>query len=189
LTVLGDAVASIRRATKKLSFEPHYNIYYYNMVPVPVPVPTSSPSTGRRLQNSEPQLYDVETNDNRQLQTICPSVQECLTKYENDKIVKVVLQLTVPLPMDVSAEDYSKILLQLLSSQDYFKYLREWAHYYNLPMYYNINSTICGYTSIDKCDTVTPTALPSFNPSALVTALPSTIPSIAPAVAPTFLPS
>ena len=133
----------------------------------------------------------METNENRELQTICYSVEnvkKCLSSYQNVKLVKVIHQITVPLPMNVDAAEYSRLLLNLLSDQNYFGYIRDWASRYGLDMSYNI-TTMCGYTSYDQCVTLEPSALPSFNPSALATALPSTIPSIAPAVAPTFLPS
>ena len=166
---LAQALDSIRRSTVKVNFEA-FNV---------------SMMVSRRLQNSELQLYNVETNENRQLQTICPSVEKCLNNYKNVKIVKVVQQITVPLPMNVDAAEYSILLLNLLSDQNYFKNLRRWAAQYGLDKSFNITTTICGYTSFDQCVTLEPSALPSFNPSAL----PSIIPSIAPAVAPTFLPS
>jgi hypothetical protein len=120
---------------------------------------------------------------------MCPSVEECLKKYQNVKIVKVVQEITVPLPMNMDAAEYSILLLNLLSDQNYLKNLRSWAAQYGLAMSYNITTTMCGSTSFDQCDTLAPSALPSFNPSSLPTALPSTIPSIAPAVTPTFLSS
>jgi len=166
---LAQALDSIRRSKVNVDFEA-FNV---------------STMVSRRLQNSELQLYNVETNENRQLQTICHSVEKCLKKYQNVKILKVVQQITVPLPMNVDAAEYSRLLLNLLIDQNYFGYLRDWASRYGVDMSYNITTTMCGYTSFDQCDTLEPTALPSFNPSAL----PSTIPSIAPAVAPTFLPS
>ena len=162
---LSQALESIRRSKVNVDFEA-FNV---------------STMVGRRLQNSELQLYNVETNENRQLQTICHSVENCLSSYKNVKILKVVQQITVPLPMNVDAAEYSRLLLNLLSDQNYFGYLSDWASRYGLDMSYNITTRMCGYTSFDQCDTVAPSALP--------TALPSTIPSIAPAVAPTFLPS
>jgi hypothetical protein len=131
----------------------------------------------------------VETNENRQLQTICQSVEECLKKYQNVKIVKVVQEITVPLPMNIDAAKYSILLLNLLSDQDYFENLRRWASQYGLDMSYNITTTMCGYTSYDQCDTLAPSTLPSFNPSALPTALLSEVPSLAPALPPTTTPS
>ena len=178
---LAQALDSIRRSTVKVNFE-GYNASA--MVPTIAPTQTS-----RRLRNSDLQLYKVKTNENRKLQTICSSVEQCLKKYEFVKVVKVVQEITVPLPLNVDAAEYSILLLNLLSDQVYFGYLRRWAERYGLAMSYNITTTMCGYTSFDQCDTVAPSALPSYNPSALATALPSTIPSIAPAVAPTFLPS
>ena len=92
--------------------------------------------------------------------------------------------------MNMDAAEYSILLLNLLSDQNYFENLRSCAAGYGLAMSYNITTTMCGSTSFDQCDTLAPSrALPSFNPSSLPTALPSTIPSIAPAVTPTFLPS
>ena len=170
---LAQALESIRRSKVNVDFEA-FNV---------------STMVSRRLQNSELQLYNVETNENRQLQTICHSVEKCLSSYKNVKILKVVQQITVPLPMNIDAAEYSRLLLNLLSDQNYFGYLRDWASRYGLDMSYNITTTMCGYTSFDQCVTLEPSALPSFNPSALATALPSAIPSIAPAVAPTFLPS
>jgi len=166
---LAQALESIRRSKVNVDFEA-FNV---------------STMVSRRLQNSELQLYNVETNENRQLQTICHSVEECLKKYQNVKILKVVQEITVPLPMNVDAAEYSRLLLNLLSDQNYFGYLSDWASRYGLDMSYNITTTICGYTSFDQCVTLEPSALPSFKPSVL----PSAIPSIAPAVAPTFLPS
>ena len=93
---LAQALDSIRRSTVKVNFEA-FNV---------------SMMVSRRLQNSELQLYDVETKENRKLQTICPSVEECLTKYQNVKIVKVFLQISVPLPMNVDAAEYSLLLLK-----------------------------------------------------------------------------
>ena len=170
---LAQALDSILRSTVNVNFEA-FNV---------------SMMVGRRLQNSELQLYKVETNENRQLQTMCHSVEKCLEYYQNVKIVKVVQEITVPLPMNMDAAEYSILLLNLLSDQNYFQYLRRWAEGYGLAMSYNITTTMCGSTSFDHCDTLAPSALPSFNPSALATFVPSTIPSIAPAVAPTFLPS
>jgi hypothetical protein len=170
---LAQALDSILRSTVNVNFEAF----------------NASMMVGRRLQNSELQLYNVETNENRQLQTMCPSVEECLKKYQNVKIVKVVQEITVPLPMNMDAAEYSILLLNLLSDQNYFKNLRRWAGGYGLAMSYNITTTMCGSTSFDQCDTMAPSALPSFNPSSLPTSLPSTIPSIAAAVAPTFFPS
>jgi len=170
---LAQALDSIRRSTVKVNFEA-FNV---------------SMMVSRRLQNSELQLYNVETNENRQLQTICQSVEECLKKYQNVKIVKVVQEITVPLPMNIDAAKYSKLLLNLLSDQNYFENLRRWAAQYGLDMSYNITTTMCGYTSFDQCDTLAPSTLPSFNPSALPTALLSEVPSLAPALPPTTTPS
>ena len=171
---LAQAVDSIRRSTVKVSFEA-FNV---------------SMMVSRRLQNSELQLYNVERNENRQLQTMCPSVEECLKKYQNVKMVKVVQEITVPLSMNMDAAEYSILLLNLLSDQNYFQNLQSCAAGYGLAMSYNITTTMCGSTSFDQCDTLAPSrALPSFNPSTLPTALPSIIPSIAPADAATFLPS
>jgi hypothetical protein len=170
---LAQAVDSIRRSTVKVSFEA-FNV---------------SMMVSRRLQNSELQLYNVERNENRQLQSISPSVEECLINYENVKIVKVVQEITVRLPMNMDAAHYSILLLNLSSDQNYFQNLRSFAAGYGLAMSYNITTTMCGSTSFDQCDTLAPSALPSFNPSSLPTALPSIIPSIASADAATFLPS
>ncbi len=131
----------------------------------------------------------METNENRQLQTMCPSVEECLKKYQNVKIVKVVQEITVPLPINMDAAEYSILLLNLLSDQNYFEDLRRRAGGYGLAMSYNITTTMCGSTSFDQCDTLAPSALPSFNPSALPTALLSEVPSLAPALPPTSTPS
>jgi hypothetical protein len=179
---LAQALYSIRRSTVKVNFEG------YNASAI---VPTIAPTqTSRRLRNSELQLYKVKTNENRKLQTICPSVEQCLKKYEFVKIVKVVQEITVPLSMNVDAAEYSILLLNLLSDQDYFGYLRRWAQHYGSAMSYNISTTICGYTSLDQCDTMTPSALPSFNPSALVTASPSTFAtSITSSFSPTYAPT
>jgi hypothetical protein len=72
----------------KISFEAHRNSFSVNSSAM-IPTVTPNQINGRRLQTSELQLYDVETKEKRKLQTICPSVEECLTKYQNVKIVKV----------------------------------------------------------------------------------------------------
>jgi len=166
---LAQAVDSIRRSTVKVNFEA-FNV---------------SMMVSRRLQNSELQQYKLETNENRQLQTMCHSVEKCLKYYQNVKIVKVVQEITVPLPMNMDAAKYSKLLLNLLSDQSYFEDLRRRAARYGLAMSYNITTTMCGYTSFDRCDTLAPSALPSFYPSTLPTALLSEVPSLAPALPPT----
>ena len=179
---LAQALDNIRRSTVKVNFE-GYNASA--MVPTIAPTQTS-----RRLRNSDLQLYKVKINENRKLQTICSTVEQCLKKYEFVKVVKVVQEITVPLPLNVDAAEYSILLLNLLSDQDYFGYLRRWAERYGLAMSYNITTTMCGYTSFDQCDTVAPSALPSFNPFALATALPSTIAtSITSSLSPTEAPT
>jgi hypothetical protein len=170
MVALAQTLDSIRRSTVKVSFEA-FNV---------------SMMVSRRLQNSELQLYKLETNENRQLQTMCPSVEECLKKYQNVKIVKVVQEITVSLPMNMDAAEYSILLLNLLSDQNYFKNLRSCAAGYGLAMSYNITTTMCGSTSFDQCDTLAPSrALPSFNPSED----PSTVPTSGPSNAPTTVPS
>ena len=190
-----ESVATVRRATIKVSFQAYRLGLLVNSTAIPTMVPTfintSIPTLNisisddqRRLQNSEVKLYEEETIENRQLQTNSSSLQICLIKYQV-KIVQVVQQITVPLPYNVTPSDYVLILENLLSNQEYVKSVNDLALYYGVPVYLNVSTIVCGYVTLKSEPSQLPTFVPSTDPSILSTITPS----IAPAVAPTFIPS
>ena len=180
-----ERVNRMRRARLKFRF----NAYRLGLGPTMAPafINTSMPTQNnsistddyRRLQSSELKLYEEETNENRQLQTNSSKLQICLSKYS--LIVQVTVQITVPVPYNITPSDYRLMLESLLSNSDYMWSIMKWADYYNFPIYYNVSTEVCGYVTLQ----FEPSQLPTLEP----TFLPSIIPSIAPAVAPTFLPS
>jgi len=188
---MSERVNTMRRARIKFSF----NGLGLGPTMAPTFVNTSMPTQNvsistddnRRLQSSELKLYEEETNENRQLQTNSSRLEICLRKYS--KIVQVTEQITVPVPYNITPSDYRLTLESLLSDSDYIQSINERANYYNLSIYYNVSTEVCGYVTLQSEPSQLPTLEPSTVPSTLPTSLPSIIPSIAPAVAPTFLPS
>ena len=175
LNSLREVLVSMQRANVDFSWRQYR--YGQTTIPTMVPtyintsIPTSIPTQNisRRLENSEFKLYEEETNENRQLQISSSSLEQCLLTYT--KIVQIVAQITVPLPMNVTAADFELILENLLQDLDYINLINKWAGIYNLNM--TISTKICGYVTLISEPSIVPTILPS----------------IAPAVAPTFLPS
>ena len=175
LNSLREALVSIQRATVDFAWRQYR--YGQTTIPTMVPtfintsIPTSIPTQNisRRLENSEFKLYEEETNENRQLQISSSSLEQCLLQYT--KIVQIVAQITVPLPVSVTSADFALILENLLEDLDYINLINKWAGIYNLNM--TISTKICGYVTLISEPSIVPTVLPS----------------IAPAIAPTFLPS
>ena len=169
LNSLREALVSMQRASVDFAWRQYRD--GQTTIPTMVPtfintsIPTSIPTQNisRRLENSE---FKEESNENRQLQISSSSLEQCLLTYT--KIVQIVAQITVPLPMNVTAADFELILENLLQDLDYINLINKWAGIYNLNM--TISTKICGYVTLISEPSIVPTILPS----------------IAPAVAPTF---
>jgi hypothetical protein len=189
LNALMDAVSTIRRAAVKFAWKQ----YRYGQSAIPTMVPTFTNTSvptqniSRKLQNSELQFYEEDTYKNRQLQTSSSSLEQCLLKYT--KIVQVVAQITVPLPKSITPADYALILENLLQDSNYIKLINKWATYYDVPIYLNVSTKICGYVTLKLEPSILPTSLPSSNPSSNPTSEPTSEPTSSPAVAPSLLPT
>lgn len=175
----------IRRANVKISFQSHrYRLKNSSAIPTMVPtvipsfVNTSIPTQASMnisisptdlAHNSERKLNVEELNENRQLDTTSLSLQLCLLKYElkQIKIVKVIQQITVPLPYNVSSAEFSLLLESLLSNQNYIKSINDWARYYDVPIYLNVSTPMCGYATIISEQSKAPTIGPSSHPTAI----------------------